>query len=213
VNTLAEKYPQEIQKILAKYPTDQKRSAVMPLLYLAQREQGFITRSALDDIADLIGVSSTDVASIVGYYTLYYDHPGGKYRIQVCNDLPCALRGADQFLKDLCDNLAIRVGETSSDGLVTVEAVMCLAGCDKAPLFQVQTGEGLTYHENQTLESTLKLVETWREEARSRRRTPSDKAPEETGVQARDDLSSIAEEGLTSLTQEERIQIQEQGGQ
>lgn len=213
MNTLAEKYPEEINKILAKYPPDHKRSAVMPLLYLAQRERGYITRQAIDDIADLIGITSTDVASIVGFYTLYHDHPGGKYRIQVCNDLPCALRGADQFLKALCDNLAIQVGETTSDGLVTVEAVMCLAGCDKAPLFQVQTGDGLTYYENQSLDSTLELVDTWREEGRSQRETPAGKTQVAEQVPAGEQLAEIAEEGLTSLTQEERIKIQEQGGQ
>ena len=113
----------------------------------------------MSEIAEIIGVSVTDVASIVGFYTLYHDQPGGKYRIQVCNDLPCALRGADEFLEKLCDNLGIKVGETTPDGLVTVEAVMCLAGCDKAPLFQVQSGDGLEYHENQTVESAVEYVQ------------------------------------------------------
>jgi NADH-quinone oxidoreductase subunit E len=159
---LTEKYPQEIQTILAKYPPEQKRSAVMPMLYLAQREQGFVTKAAINEIAEILGISATDVASVVGYYTLYYDEPGGKYRIQVCSDLPCALRGAEEFLEKLCDNLGIRVGETTPDGLVTVEAVMCLAACDKAPMFQVQSGDGLSYHENQTVESAVNLVKSWR---------------------------------------------------
>jgi NADH-quinone oxidoreductase subunit E len=159
---LREKYAQEIGTILAKYPPDQKRAAVMPLLYLAQREQGFVTKAAMNEIADILGISSTDVASIVGFYTLYYDEPAGKYRVQVCTDLPCALRGAEDFLEKLCENLGIKVGGTTPDGLVTVEAVMCLAACDKAPMFQVQTGEGLSYHENQTVETAMKLVTTWR---------------------------------------------------
>ena len=158
---LTEKYQEEIKTILAKYPSDQKRAAVMPLLYLAQREQGYVTKQAMNEIAAILGISATDVASIVGFYTLYHDKPGGKYRIQVCTDLPCALRGAEDFLEKLCENLGIRVGETPPDGLVTVEAVMCLAACDKAPMFQVQSGEGLTYHESQTVESALKLVQSW----------------------------------------------------
>ncbi len=161
---LTEKYPEEIRTILAKYPSDQKRSAVMPLLYLAQREQGYVTKQSMSEIAEILGISSTDVASIVGFYTLYYDEAGGKYHLQVCTDLPCALRGADEFLENLCQNLGIRVGETTPDGLVTVEAVMCLAGCDKAPMFQVQSGDGLTYHENQTVESAMNLVKSWRKE-------------------------------------------------
>lgn len=166
MNHLADKYADEIQTILAKYPSDQKRSAVMPLLYLAQRENGFVTRQSLDEIAELIEISATDVASIVGFYSLYYDEPAGKYHIQVCTDLPCALRGAQEFMEKLCANLGIRVGETTPDGLVTIERVMCLAACDKAPMFQVQTGEGLEYYENQTLDSTLSLVDSWRRKER-----------------------------------------------
>ena len=163
---LKEKYPEEIEKILAKYPPDQKRSAVMPLLYLAQREQGYVSKAAMNEIAAILGISQTDVGSIVGFYTLYYDEPGGKYRIQVCTDLPCALRGAQEFVDKLCETLGINLGETTPDGLVTVEAVMCLAACDKAPMFQVQTGEGLSYYENQTVESTMNLVKGWREGGR-----------------------------------------------
>ena len=162
MNILAEKYPQEIETILAKYPPEQKRSAVMPLLYLAQRENGYISRQAMAEIAEILDISTTEVGSIIGFYTLYYDEPGGKYRLQVCTDLPCALRGAEQFLEQLCENLGIQVGETTPDGIVTVEHVMCLAGCDKAPMFQVQSGDGLTYYENQTVKSAVELVERLR---------------------------------------------------
>ena len=163
MNTLAEKYPQEIKTILAKYPEDQKRAAVMPLLYLAQRDQMYVTKQSMAEIGELLGISVTDVASIVGFYSLYYDEPAGKYHIQVCTDLPCALRGADEFLEKLCENLGIRVGQTTPDGVVTVEHVMCLAACDRAPMFQVQSGEGLTYHENQTVESAVELINQLRE--------------------------------------------------
>ncbi len=155
---LAEKYPEEVKKILAKYPPEQKRSAVMPLLYLAQREGGYITKGALEDIAQMLDITSTDAAEIVGFYTLYHDEKAGKYRMQVCTDLPCALRGADKFLEELCGNLGVKVGETTSDGLVTVEAVMCLAACDKAPMFQLQSSDGIEYHENMTVDKTMELV-------------------------------------------------------
>ena len=162
MNQLSENYPDEIQTILAKYPPDQSRSAVMPLLYLAQRERGFVTRQSMAEIGEIVGVSGTEVASIVGFYSLYYDEPGGRVRIQVCTDLPCALRGAEEFLEKLCVNLGIRVGETTPDGRATVEQVMCLAGCDNAPIFQAQTGDGLTYRENQTIESALALIDSIR---------------------------------------------------
>lgn len=157
--SLAKKYPKEVKQILAKYPSEHKRSAVMPLLYLAQREDSYITKGAMQDIADILEISVTDVGAVVGFYTLYHDKKEGKYRMQVCTDLPCALRGADAFMESLCANLGIKVGETTSDGLVTLEAVTCLAACDKAPMFQLQTAEGLEYHENMTADKTLELVE------------------------------------------------------
>ena len=156
--SLAQKYAREVQLILAKYPADQKRSAVMPLLYLAQREEGYITRAAMEEIAGLLEMTATEVAAIVGFYTLYHDRKEGKYRMQVCTDLPCALRGADKFLELLCSNLGIRVGETTPDGLITIEAVMCLAACDRAPMFQVQSADGLEYHEDMTLDKTMELI-------------------------------------------------------
>ncbi|MCW5875051.1 MAG: NAD(P)H-dependent oxidoreductase subunit E [Anaerolineales bacterium] len=162
MNPLRERYGQEIDDILAKYPQEQKRSAVMPLLYVAQREYGYVTREHLGQIGEILAIAPTEVASIVGFYTLYHDTPGGKYRLQICNDLPCALRGADKFLEGVCDHLGVKPGETSEDGVVTVEAVMCLAACDKAPMFQVQSAEGISYHENQTVQSTIALVDGWR---------------------------------------------------
>lgn len=166
---IAEKYAQEVQAILDKYPPDQRRSAVMPLLYLAQRDKMYISREDMAEIGEIIGVSATEVASIVGFYSLYYDQPAGKYRIQVCNDLPCALRGADKFLAELCARLGIKPGGTTDDGLITVEPVMCLAACDKAPMFQVQSGAGLSYYENQTVEGALGLIEQLRADAARKR--------------------------------------------
>ncbi|HXD09614.1 MAG TPA: NAD(P)H-dependent oxidoreductase subunit E, partial [Anaerolineales bacterium] len=157
---LSEKYPKEVKQILSKYPPEGKRSAVMPLLFLAQREEGFINKAAMQDIAQMLEISETEVASIIGFYTLYHDEKAGKYRMQVCTDLPCALRGADKFMDDLCANLGIKVGETTPDGTVTLEAVMCLAACDKAPMFQTQGPDGIKYHENMTVDRTLELVKT-----------------------------------------------------
>jgi NADH-quinone oxidoreductase subunit E len=176
LSKLLEKYPNEVQNILAKYPAEQKRSAVMPLLYIAQRdavrESGrlYVSEAAMADIAGLLDISTTEVGSIVGFYSLYYDHPAGRYRIQVCTDLPCALRGAEQFLQELCKRLNIQPGETTADGLITVEAVMCLAACDRAPMFQVQSGTGLTYHENLSVESAMSMIEILRAEATGKRK-------------------------------------------
>jgi len=153
-------HPKEVRQILSKYPPEHKRSAVMPLLYLAQNGEGYITKAAMQDIARILDITETEVASIVGFYTLYHDKKEGKYRMQVCADLPCALRGADEFLDNLCENLGVKVGETTADGLVTLESVMCLAACDKAPMFQTQGPDGINYHENMTIDRTMELIKT-----------------------------------------------------
>ena len=158
MNELLSKYPEEIEHILAKYPANFRKSAVMPLLYIAQRELGYLTRVHLSDVAEITGLSITDVDSVAGFYTLFHETPGGRYRVQVCTDLPCALRGAEQFLKELCVHIGVKVGETSPDGMVTVEEVTCLAGCHRAPMFQVQGDGEIVYHENQTVESAAQVV-------------------------------------------------------
>jgi len=160
--SLAKKYPKEVKEILGRYPEEYKRSAVMPLLYLAQRDEGYITKGAMQDIADMLEIGVTEVGALIGFYTLYHDKKEGKYRMQVCTDLPCALRGADEFMNSLCANLGIKVGETTPDGLITLEAVTCLAACDKAPMFQIQKADGLEYHENMTVDRTMELVEALR---------------------------------------------------
>lgn len=158
MNALLQDYPAEVKAILGKYPLDQKRSAVMPLLYLAQIKLGYVTKKSMEDIAEITGIEVTEVASVVGFYTLFHDQPGGRYRLQVCTDLSCAMCGAEEFLAKLCANLGIRVGETTADGMFTVEEVTCLAGCDHPPLLQVQGDGDIVYHEDMTEEKAMALV-------------------------------------------------------
>lgn len=170
MNPISQKYPEEIKTILSKYPPEQKRSAVMPLLYLAQRETGIVPPEAVQEIASLTGVSATDVASIIGFYTLFHEEAGGRYRIQVCTDLPCLLRGAGKFLEELCALLGIQPGQTTPDGLFTLEEVKCLAACHRAPMFQVQ-GEGeIVFHENQSTETARLVIDELRLRAADRAR-------------------------------------------
>lgn len=166
MNELLFKYAEEIKTILSRYPVEQKRSAVMPLLFLAQRDSTHISRQAMQEIAEILDISITDVASLIGFYTLFHEEPGGRYRIQVCTDLPCALRGAEQFFAEISALLGIRAGETTPDGLFTLEEVKCLAACHRAPVFQLQ-GEGkITYHEHQTLETARAIFEALKLKAR-----------------------------------------------
>jgi len=155
VNPLEKKYPDEVARILANYPADHKRAAIIPLLHLAQRDGGFVSLRAMNDVAEISGQSVTDVASIAGYYTLFHDHPEGKIRLQVCTDVACMLRGAGEYMKELSASLGIEPGETTADGMVTLEEVKCIAACDHAPVFQSQIGDEIEYHENQTSQKTL----------------------------------------------------------
>lgn len=165
MNELLQQYPGEIERILAKYPANFRKSAVMPLLYLAQRDLGYLTKKQIGDVAEITGLSITDVDSVAGFYTLFHQEPGGRYRVQVCTDLPCALRGAEEFLSKLCENIGLRLGETTPDGMVTIEEVTCLAGCHHAPMFQVQSGSDIAYYEDQTVESAAKVIAGLRQEA------------------------------------------------
>jgi NADH-quinone oxidoreductase subunit E len=148
----------DIEHHLSKYPD--KRSALMPLLYIAQEEYGYITQEAMAEIASLLDVDITHVKGVVGFYTMYYDKPKGKYLIQVCTDLPCALRGAEAFSQHVCEVLSIEPGQTTEDGLFTVENVMCIGACDRAPVMQVN----FHFYENLTRESVEKIIETLRRE-------------------------------------------------
>ena len=163
---LAEKYSQEIDQILEKYPPEQKRAAVLPLLYLAQRESGYVTMQAISEIAALLDLDPTQVGGLVGFYTLFHDQPEGRFKIQICTDLPCALRGAEEFAAQVCENLGVKFGETTKDGMIMVEEVKCLAGCDKAPMFQVQEPDGIHYHENQDADSAMKVIEELRKKGK-----------------------------------------------
>lgn len=168
---LAEKYPSEIQAILAKYP--EKRSAVLPLMYLAQEAYGFVSKEAMHDVASVIGLDATEVLSLAGFYSLFYEEPVGKYVLEICTDLPCALKGAEEFAEMACHKLGVEVDETTEDGMFTVKKVMCLAACDKAPMLQVN----LKFEENLDEEKFDALITRLRQEA-------ADGQPHYYGVEA-----------------------------
>lgn len=163
--TLSEKYADQIDEIIARYPAEYRRAAVMPLLYLAQHEYGYLPKHAIDEVADLVGINPTEAGGLVRFYTLYHSEPGGKHRVQVCTDLPCALRGAEQFADELAAELGIQGEETTQDGIFSLERVMCLAACHRAPMFQIQDSTGIHYHEDQTVESAMEIVNNLRSES------------------------------------------------
>lgn len=152
---LRQKYQAEIDAILARYPAEWARSAVMPLLYLAQKEYGYLSPQAMAEVGELCGLEATQVASLVGFYSLYHDQPAGRRRVQICTDLPCALRGADQFAAEVLAGLGVNWGGTTADGEFTVEHVQCVGACHRAPVFQTQDATGIHFHQSESAERPM----------------------------------------------------------
>jgi len=145
----------ELDEILKKYPADRKLSAVLPALYLAQRKENWLTNDDIKAVAEALDIPVTHVHSIIGFYTLFRKEKVGKYMVQVCTDLPCALRGAEDFYKRLCERLDLLPdGGTTPDDMFTVEPVVCIAACDKAPCMQIN----LEYYENLTDEKIDQIL-------------------------------------------------------
>ena len=132
---LLEKYRAEIDDIISRYPV--KRSALLPLLYLAQREQGYVTEPAMKEIAQILQLTPPQVYETITFYTMLNLKPVGKFHIQVCKSLMCALVGSDTLIGWLHAKLGIRPGETTPDKLFTLSAVECLAACGTAPMMQI----------------------------------------------------------------------------
>lgn len=156
---LRENHADVVDGLLARYPT--KKSAILALMHLAQEEYGYMSKEAMDEVADIVEVHPTHVLSLAGFYSLYYEEPVGKYVLEVCTDLACALRGADEFVEMACDKLGIPVDGTTEDGLFTIKTVMCLAACDKAPMLQCN----LKYEEDLDEEKFDALIDRLRAEA------------------------------------------------
>jgi len=164
---LREKHADVIDGLLARYPME--KSAILALMHMAQEEYGYMSREAMEEVAGIVGVSPTHVLSLAGFYSLYYEEPVGKYVLEICTDLACALRGADDFVEMACDKLGIPVDGTTEDGLFTIKTVMCLAACDKAPMLQCN----LKYEENLDEEAFDELIERLRAEAQAADEKPS----------------------------------------
>jgi NADH-quinone oxidoreductase subunit E len=145
-------------EIVKRYPADRRRSAVLPALYLAQYQQGYITANAIRHVAELLGITRADVEDVVSFYTMFYTKPVGKFVLQVCRTLSCALNGAERVTEELQDKLGIKSGETDSTGTFTLIEVECLGACDRAPVVMVNDA----WHECLAPEGAGKLVDELR---------------------------------------------------
>jgi NADH-quinone oxidoreductase E subunit len=127
----------EADRIIAKYPKGRQASAVLPLLYLAQRQEGWVPRAAMDVIARILDMAPIRVYEVSPFYTMFNLQPVGKYHIQVCRTTPCWLRGADQMSDTCKKKLGIGLKETTKDGKFSLIEVECLGGCVNAPVVQI----------------------------------------------------------------------------
>jgi NADH-quinone oxidoreductase subunit E len=150
----------EARQALAKYPADHKASAVMPLLWIAQRQQGgWLTKSAIEYVAWVLEMAPIRVHEVAHFYTMYNLSPPGKYQLQICRTTPCKLRGADDILKSVKDKLGIDDGEVTEDGVFSLQEVECLGACCNAPMMQVNNE---AYYEDLTPEIVEQLIEDFR---------------------------------------------------
>jgi NADH-quinone oxidoreductase subunit E len=140
------------EETVNRYP--KKEAAILPVLYLAQQEFGYLGSEAIEYVARLMGQSPARVHGVVSFYTMLKTKPIGRHHIQVCRTLPCALRGAEQLTGFIKKMLGIEVGQTTADGRFTLSEVECLASCGTAPMMQVNDD----YYENLTDDKVTEIL-------------------------------------------------------
>ena len=146
----------KLKEILAKYPEARKKSAVMPLLDLAQRQNdNYISREAIENIAKLLDMPEIRVYEVATFYSMYNLKPVGKYLLQFCKTTPCMLRGSDDIIKICEEKLGIKMNETSADNLFTLKEVECLGACVNAPVVQINDD----FAEDLTTENFSQILE------------------------------------------------------
>ncbi len=150
-----------VQKYIAKFPEDKKKSALIQILHLAQAEfNGWLSPEVMDYVASLLGIEPVEVYEVATFYSQYYMKPNGKYVLEVCRTASCGLRGAEEIIEYLENKLGVKDGETTPDGMFTIKSVECLASCGTAPMMQV----GMNYHENLTEGKLDELLDQFRQE-------------------------------------------------
>ena len=144
----------EIDAHLAKYPL--KRSAILPLMFIVQRERGYLDPPSVSYLANRLGLRITDIWEVATFYSMIQTKPVGKYHIQICKTLSCKILGEPKITEHVCNKLGIKPGETTADGRFTVSLVECLGSCGTAPMFQI----GFDYHENLTPEGVDQILDS-----------------------------------------------------
>ncbi len=146
----------EMESHLVKYPKGRQRSALIPLLFVIQRERGYLDNPGVNFIAKFLDLEVTDVWETATFYSMFNLHKVGKHHIQVCKTLSCRIMGEPEITGYICDKLGIKAGETTADGKFTVTRVECLGSCGTAPMLQV----GFDYYEDLTIEKVDKMLDS-----------------------------------------------------
>jgi NADH-quinone oxidoreductase E subunit len=145
----------KFDEIVVRYPPDQRKSAILYALYLVQQQQGYITGAGMRHVAAQIGCTPAEVEDVVSYYTMFYTRPVGKYVLNVCRTLSCALLGAERVTEELAEKLGIAPGHTTPDGMFTLIEVECLGACDRAPVVMINDD----WHERLAPERAAQFVD------------------------------------------------------
>ncbi|WP_119966011.1 NADH-quinone oxidoreductase subunit NuoE [Simplicispira lacusdiani] len=140
---------------VAKYPAEQKQSAVMACLAIVQQEQGYVSEASEAGIAEYLGMPQIAVHEVTTFYNMYNQHPVGKYKLAVCTNLPCQLRGGNEALHHLEKKLGIHMGETTADGMFTLQQCECLGACADAPAMLVSDRHMCSFMDNDKLDQLV----------------------------------------------------------
>ena len=149
----------ECKTLMARYPEGRSKSALLPILHIAQSENdGWLSVNAMDAVAHVMGLQHIEVYEVASFYSMYNLHPVGTYVLDVCRTTPCMLRGSDDLITHLEKKLGVHCGETTKDGMFTLKGVECLGSCGTAPMLQC----GAVFHENLTNERADALIDELR---------------------------------------------------
>lgn len=154
-SVISEATRKRFDKEVAKYPSDQKQSAVMACLAIVQQEQGFVSRESEDEVAAYLGMPPIAVHEVTTFYNMYNQQKLGKYKLNVCTNLPCQLRDGQKALEHLCHKLGVEMGGTTADGLFTVQQSECLGACADSPVMLVNDRTMCSFMSNDKLDQLI----------------------------------------------------------
>ncbi|WP_286747698.1 NADH-quinone oxidoreductase subunit NuoE [Aquabacterium sp. UBA2148] len=157
---LSEQTKARFDRELAKYPADQRISAVMACLAILQQERGWVSSESEQELADYLGVAPMAVHEVTSFYNMYNQKPVGQFKLNVCTNLPCQLRDGEKALQHVCSKLGVEPYGTTADGVFTVQPSECLGACADAPVMLVNDRQMLSFMSNEKLDQLLDLLKS-----------------------------------------------------